>query len=113
VTFNDGIRFEDNEGRPPVHPTSHYEETPKEAPYKKYEQADSAEAQAAADAFKAANDKSFNEAMERHRKLFGDTMGKPTGPRAPLPTGCPPMKDHGSAPAASSPDNNASDVKPK
>lgn len=108
VTFNDGIRFEDNEGRPPVHPASHYEETPKEAPYKKYEEADSVAARAAEAAQKAANDASFNEAMERHRKLFGDTLGKPTGPQPPLPTGCAPMEG-GNAPSSSSP----SDTNPK
>lgn len=91
VTFNDGISFEDNEGRPPVHPDSHYEDVPKEAPYRKYEDADTTEALASEEAVQAANQKSFEEAMERHRQLFGDTAGPPTGPKAPLPTGCPPM----------------------
>lgn len=37
VTFNDGLTFEANEGKPPVHPDSEYEKTPKVAPYLKYQ----------------------------------------------------------------------------
>lgn len=91
VTFNDGIRFEDNEGKPPVHPASHYEDTPKTAPYAKYEDADQREAAEEAKKTAEALQRSFDEAMERHRQLFGDTSGAPTGPKPPLPTGCPPM----------------------
>eukprot|EP00796_Vickermania_ingenoplastis_P012238 gene12238-8424_t len=92
VTFNDGIRFEDNEGRPPVHPESHYEETPKTAPYSRYQAQDSKEQIAADEAARAAADKSFQESMERHRAAHGETAGPPTGPDPGLPTGCPPMK---------------------
>lgn len=42
VTFNDGLSFEDNENKPPAHPDSHYEEVPKEPPYAKYTEEDSA-----------------------------------------------------------------------
>jgi hypothetical protein len=38
VTFNDGYTLEDNENKPPAHPRSKYEKTPKEAPWKKFEQ---------------------------------------------------------------------------
>lgn len=37
VTFNDGLTFEANEGKPPVHPESEYEQNPKPAPYLKYQ----------------------------------------------------------------------------
>jgi hypothetical protein len=37
VTFNDGMTFEDNENKPPSHPRSKYEKTPKEAPWKRFE----------------------------------------------------------------------------
>ncbi|EPY31954.1 hypothetical protein STCU_03069 [Strigomonas culicis] len=90
VTFNDGIRFEDNEGKPPAHPASHYEVTPKEAPYAKYEDADSVDARAAEEAHRQANEASFREAMEEHRKRYGNTTGAPTGPTPGLPTNCPP-----------------------
>lgn len=104
VTFNDGIRFEDNEGRPPVHPASHYEDTPKEAPYLKWAEEDAKAQQAAEAEHKSANDKSFAEAMERHKALFGDTLGSPKGDKAPLPSGCPPMGAAApAAPAAAAP----------
>ncbi|KAG5509876.1 hypothetical protein JKF63_07521 [Porcisia hertigi] len=111
VTFNDGLRFEDNEGRPPVHPAAHYEETPKEASYTKYEQTDSAAARAAQAAQKAMHEQSFNEAMERHRELFGDTSGKPSGPKVPLPTGCPPMKKAPTPPRPSGSSPNSATTK--
>lgn len=113
VTFNDGIRFEDNEGRPPVHPASHYEETPKEAPYKKYEDADSAAALEAEAKHCAANEESFREAMERHTKLFGNTAGKPSGPTPPLPTGCTPMKPAGASAPPKPPTSSISPDKPQ
>ncbi|TPP44202.1 hypothetical protein CGC20_23625 [Leishmania donovani] len=86
VTFNDGLCFEENEGGPPAHPAAHYEATPKGAPHGRYEDADAAAARAAEAAHKAACEQSLSEAMERHRRLFGDTSGEPSGPRAPLPT---------------------------
>ncbi|CAC9463505.1 conserved hypothetical protein [Leishmania infantum JPCM5] len=92
VTFNDGLCFEENEGGPPAHPAAHYEATPKGAPHGRYEDADAAAARAAEAAHKAACEQSLSEAMERHRRLFGDTSGEPSGPRAPLPTGCRPMR---------------------
>ncbi|TPP44206.1 hypothetical protein CGC20_23645 [Leishmania donovani] len=86
VTFNDGLCFEENEGGPPAHPAAHYEATPKGAPHGRYEDADAAAARAAEAAHKAVCEQSLSEAMERHRRLFGDTSGEPSGPRAPLPT---------------------------
>lgn len=106
VTFNDGIRFEDNENRPPVHPESHYEETPKTPPYARYEGQDSVDQQEAEKKFQEGLDKSFEEAMERHRTTFGDTAGPPTGPTPGLPTGCPPM-------AGGSSESNPSDADKK
>ncbi|CCW65752.1 unnamed protein product [Phytomonas sp. EM1] len=103
VTFNDGFQFEDHEGRPPAHPASHYEQTPKPPSYTIYAEQDAREARAAAEAAEAAHEKSFQEAMERHRELFGETLGPPTGPTPGLPTGCPPMKDTPSSPDAGNP----------
>ncbi|CAD2219210.1 hypothetical protein AGDE_03844 [Angomonas deanei] len=98
VTFNDGIRFEDNEDAPPAHPASHYEETPKEAPYAKYEDADTADQLEKEKQFNAKMQESFDDAMKAHRERYGDTSKPPSGPTPGLPTGCPPMtntKDSG------------------
>lgn len=82
VTFNDGIRFEDTEGRPEVHPDSHFEETPKEAPYAKYEEQDTKDKIQKDKEFTEKNDESFRQSMEKHRAVFGDNFGPPTGPAA-------------------------------
>jgi hypothetical protein len=37
VTFNDGLTLDENENKPPVHPESEYEITPKTPPYLKYQ----------------------------------------------------------------------------
>ncbi|CAJ02744.1 conserved hypothetical protein [Leishmania major strain Friedlin] len=92
VAFNDGLCFEGNEGGPPAHPAAHYEAAHYEAPYGRYEDADAGAARAAEAAHNAACEQSLSEAMARHRRLFGDTSGAPSGPKAPLPTGCRPMR---------------------
>lgn len=91
VTFNDGIRFEDNEGRPPAHPDSHYEDTPKTPPYAKYEEEDHKEQLQKDSEFQKKLEESFEEAMKAHYQRYGNTFGPPTGPTPGLPTGCPPM----------------------
>lgn len=91
VTFNDGITFEDQEGRPPVHPESGYEVEPKGAPYTHYEAADSKEQIEKDRQTELKHQESFDSAMERHGKVFGKNYGPPTGPHPGLPTGCPPM----------------------
>ncbi|KAG8344446.1 hypothetical protein ERJ75_001764600 [Trypanosoma vivax] len=80
VTFNDGITFEDNEGKPPVHPASHYEVTPKEAPYKRYEEEDTKEEEEKERRLKEEWKKSMEEAISRHEQNFGPGGGRDRSP---------------------------------